>query len=351
MKQREIKYDFLRAVAVLAIIMVHAIPAVAVNDRQWWFAAVMQPLLLCFVGIYFMLSGLFLLDLATGDITQFYKNRIRVIVIPFLFYSILYYAVDVWFGRVALDWWEYPVEFVRNFLSGTVPMADHMWFMYVIIALYVCTPFLARMFKAMSDAELKYFIVLILVIQTLTNYAGGFGVGLDSVLEYVIFKGWAIYFLLGYALKRLFKREHIWWFVLAGAVGLVLTLFQKKMTPEFVPGIHDLAPTMIAMAAAVFLLFECYGDLKWKTAGSVITWLSCHSYSAYLVHYLILKTISEPFVSQTMVRHFYVPRVVCVTAVTAVLSFFTAWIMDGTVLKWLQSFMEKKNSASQSSQK
>ncbi|MFR3160914.1 MAG: acyltransferase family protein [Hungatella sp.] len=87
MKEREIKYDFLRAVAVLAIIMVHAIPAVSVNDKQWWFAAVMQPLLLSFVGIYFMLSGLFLLDSATGDITQFYKKRVKVIVIPFLFLS------------------------------------------------------------------------------------------------------------------------------------------------------------------------------------------------------------------------------------------------------------------------
>ena len=65
--------------------MVHAIPAVSVNDKQWWFAAVMQPLLLSFVGIYFMLSGMFLLDSATGDITQFYKKRVKVIVIPFLF--------------------------------------------------------------------------------------------------------------------------------------------------------------------------------------------------------------------------------------------------------------------------
>ena len=58
MKEREIKYDFLRAVAVLAIIMVHAIPAVSVNDKQWWFAAVMQPLLRSFVGIYFMIYNI-----------------------------------------------------------------------------------------------------------------------------------------------------------------------------------------------------------------------------------------------------------------------------------------------------
>ena len=78
MKEREIKYDFLRAVAVIAIMMVHAIPAVSVNDKQWWFAAVMQPLLLSFVGIYFMLSGMFLLDSATGDIMQFYKKRVMM---------------------------------------------------------------------------------------------------------------------------------------------------------------------------------------------------------------------------------------------------------------------------------
>ena len=118
MKEREIKYDFLRAVAVLAIIMVHAIPAVSVNDKQWWFAAVMQPLLLSFVGIYFMLSGLFLLDSATGDITQFYKKRVKVIVIPFFFFSVLYYLFYVSRSQEVLSWWEYPVEFLRDFFSG-----------------------------------------------------------------------------------------------------------------------------------------------------------------------------------------------------------------------------------------
>lgn len=340
MKEREIKYDFLRAVAVLAIIMVHAIPAVSVNDKQWWFAAVMQPLLLCFVGIYFMLSGLFLLDSATGDITQFYKKRVKVIVIPFFFFSVLYYLFYVSRSQEVLSWWEYPVEFLRDFFSGTVPMADHMWFMYVIIALYLCTPFLARMMKAMNDKELKYFILLILGVQTLTNYAGGFGIGLDQILDYMVFKGWLIYYVLGYALKRLFKREEFKWFALAGIVGLALTLLQKRFTPGFVPGIHDLAPTMIAMSAAVFLLFECYGNLKCKAARTAAVWMSRHSYSAYLAHYLILKAAAELLVDQTVVRHFYVPRIVCATLLTAILSFAAAWILDSTVIRWLQNLIK-----------
>ena len=143
------------------------------------------------------------------------------------------------------------------------------------------------MMKAMNDKELRYFILLILGVQTVTNYAGGFGIGLDQILDYMVFKGWLIYYVLGYALKRLSKREEFKWFALAGFVGLALTLLQKRFTPGFVPGIHDLAPTMIAMSAAVFLLFERYGNLKCKAARTVAVWMSLHSYSAYLAHYLI----------------------------------------------------------------
>lgn len=343
MKEREIKYDFLRAVAVMAIIMVHAIPAASLNDKQWWFAAVMQPLLLSFVGIYFMLSGMFLLDSATGDITQFYKKRVKVIVIPFFLFSVLYYLFDVSRSMGVLPWWEYPVEFFRDFFSGTVPMADHMWFMYVIIALYLCTPFLARMMNAMNDKELRYFILLIVGIQTVTNYAGGLGIGLDQILDYVIFKGWLIYYVLGYALKRLFRRKEFKWFALAGILGLALTLFQKKFTPGFAPGIHDLALTMIAMSASVFLLFECFGNIKLKAARTTASWLSRHSYSAYLAHYLILKAAVETLVDKTMVRHFYVPRIVCITLLTAVLSFAVAWLLDSTVIKWLQKLIKTDN--------
>ena len=156
----------------------------------------------------------------------------------------------------------------------------------------------------------------------------------------MVFKGWLIYYVLGYALKRLFKREDFNRFALAGIVGLALTLLQKRFTPGFVPGIHDLAPTMIAMSAAVFLLFECYGNLKCKAARTAAVWMSRHSYSAYLAHYLILKAAAELLVDQTVVRHFYVPRIVCATLLTAILSFAAAWILDSTVIRWLQNLIK-----------
>ena len=52
----------------------------------------------------------------------------------------------------------------------------------------------------MNDQELTCFILLILGVQTLTNYAGGLGIGLDQILTYMVFQGWLIYYVLGLSL-------------------------------------------------------------------------------------------------------------------------------------------------------
>ena len=343
MKKREIKYDYLRAIAVLAIMMVHAIPSEAANGKQWWFAAAVIPVLLSFVGIYFMLSGLFLLESGNGSISEFYRKRFRNIGIPFLFFSLVYYSYDSYISNSGLAWWGHIGEFLKDFLNGTVPLADHMWFMYVIIALYICTPFLARLMKSLSDRELKYFLILMFSIQALMIYLTAFGIELGGILQYMVFKGWLLYFVLGYALRRLGSRKAYPWFVLAGVSGFVITLLQKGLTPWFTPGIHDLAPTMFAMAAAIFLFFEYYGDWNGRVMKEAACWLSRHSYSAYLIHYLVLKKFAVDFVGKTNVRHFYIPTIACVTLLTAVLSFGIAFVLDETILKWIQNAIWPEN--------
>lgn len=341
-KQRRTKYDLLRALAILAIITVHAIPASPVNGKQWWFDAAVQPLLLSFVGIYFMLSGMLLLPSSDGSITEFYKNRFRTILLPFVLYSAGYYLFDVIQNRITEPWWRYPARFVQQFLSGTVPMAEHMWFLYVLISLYICTPFLARLVKAMSDRELRFLVILMLAVQAFITYMGGFGVAVENVLEYMVFKGWLMYFLLGYAIKRLYKRENFKWFAAAAVLGFIVTLLQKRFMPGYAPGIHDLAPTMIAMSAGIFVFFESFGEIRWKPAVIAATWMSRQSYGAYLIHYLIMKAFVGDLISKTAVSHFFIPHILCVTVFTAVLSFAVSWALNRTVIGRLQRLGNKR---------
>lgn len=338
MEKRQIKYDYLRAIAVMAIVTVHAIPAESANQNQWLFAAAVTPVLLAFVGIYFMLSGLFLLNSGTEDIKGFYWKRLKEIGIPFFFCSPCYYAYYVYLSRESLDltWLEHVKAFVHGLLEGTIPQTSHLWFMYVIMALYLCAPFLARMLQAMTDRELKIFLILMVAVQGLCTYMNLFQINVEGSLEYMIFKGWVIYFILGYGLKRLCTRKQTGLFVFLGIGGYGITMFQKIFTPDNLPGIHDLAPTMTAMAACIFILFEFYGDRGPAFLKKAAFFISRHSYTLYLIHYFILHYFVRAAVETSGARHYYLARIGWSAGLTFAVSLAAAWLMDETVFRFLK---------------
>lgn len=336
-KKREIQYDYLRALAVFAVIMVHAIPGEAVNSRQWLLSAALTPVLLTSVGIYFMLSGLFILKSGTEDIPGFYWGRFRDIFIPFVCYSGIYYwYYKIYLGPDHLTWKEQLGTFVKEFITGTIPMAPHLWFMYAIMALYLCAPFLSRMLKAMSDKELKLFLALVLIVQACLTYLPSLGLDVGENLGYIIFKGWFIYFILGYACSRLYRKGSYLPFALLGIAGFAITMIQKYFTPSFTPGIHDMAPTMTAMTVSVFLFFEAFGNRRIPVLAEAAGFISRRSFSIYLIHYLVLGQIAQKLVDMTFIRHFYVPKILCDTALTFLISLTLSWILDETVIKLLK---------------
>lgn len=107
-KSKGPRYDCLRTVSVMAIIMVHAMPVETVSARQWWFNSIMTPFLLSFVGIYFMLSGMFLLEHGTERIGEFYRKRF--ITVEFRFWSMALFTIVIMSMRT--EWF---------CLSGSMP--------------------------------------------------------------------------------------------------------------------------------------------------------------------------------------------------------------------------------------
>ncbi|WP_394522763.1 acyltransferase [Lacrimispora sp. JR3] len=341
LKKREVKYDYLRTLAVFAIIMVHAIPAETVNSKQWLFSAALTPVLLAFVGIYFMLSGLFLLQSGTENIKEFYWKRFCTIFIPFACYSGIYYwYYNSYLSLEPVPWYEQVANFFHALFTETIPMAPHLWFMYVIMALYLCAPFLARMFHAMTDRELKVFLGLILLIQGVRTYLPAFGFEVGPGLDDMIFKGWLIYFVLGYICKRLYRSISYLPFAILGAAGFGVTMFQKCVTPSFTPGIHDMALTMIAMSVSIFLFFELLGDVKIPVFMNIAGLISRYSYSVYLIHYLVLGQIVNEVTEKTVFRHYYVPGILFKTGLTFIISLAAAVLFDETVIKVLKKLAE-----------
>lgn len=333
---RDLKYDCLRVLSVIAIIAVHAMPVETHNARQWWFNSLMTPLLLAFVGIYFMMSGLFILDKGTEDILKFYKKRFVTIGIPFLVYGLIYYCFNVYMDHTYLSLPGHIVEYLKEVVTAGIPRAGHMWYMYAIAAFYICAPFLSRMFKNMTDRELRWFLVLMAVIQGLDMAGEAAGVNLRPSFQYVLYTGWIYYFVLGYGLKQICVKEQVPYFVVLGLLSLAFDVVVKLIFPSWEPQNPHRSPAMIFICGAIFLSFEFYGGRVPELAAKCGEFISRYSYSIYLIHFIVLKYLIEPVLLKDMISHHYMTGIAASVAVTFLLSLICSLVLDHIVVKPLQ---------------
>ncbi|MDN5954723.1 MAG: acyltransferase family protein, partial [Loigolactobacillus coryniformis] len=94
MKQRVYFMDCLNIVAIMAVILLHTSGTVFSYrmDNHWLLAVLMQVMFIWAVPIFFMLSGANLLNYSERyDTKTFFKKRWARVVVPFIFWSIVWY--------------------------------------------------------------------------------------------------------------------------------------------------------------------------------------------------------------------------------------------------------------------
>jgi surface polysaccharide O-acyltransferase-like enzyme len=114
----------------------------------------------------YRLSG----ELAGFEVTESgYTKRLSRILIPIIFWSAFFLA---WaFFKSAVKGNELTVvDLAKMLLSGKPHY--HMWFLYMIISLYLFTPFFRKVVAHSSKKELLVFIAIAFVLAML-NYAYG----------------------------------------------------------------------------------------------------------------------------------------------------------------------------------
>ena len=109
------------------------------------------------VPIFIMVSGFLLLS-KKSSYSEIRKRIIRIF-IPLLFLSFLIFFKNNGFGINQIK------NFFINFLEK--PIIVSFWYLYMLIGLYLVTPFLQKMVKSFKLTDYKYFIIICLIIPSL----------------------------------------------------------------------------------------------------------------------------------------------------------------------------------------
>jgi surface polysaccharide O-acyltransferase-like enzyme len=295
-KERFLWADVLRVMAIAAVVIVHVAADIITEWRSvprnaWWVANFYDSLARGAVPIFVMLSGALLLSQAESY-RDFFKKRLRRILVPFIAWVVFYLLWRKHFYEPSLG----IQEAVRRAVCGEVHF--HLWFLYLITGLYLVTPFL-RVFTAhAARRDLLYFLGLCFVIASLALFWENldglfFRTGLKFRIPVEAAQGFIGYFLLGFALLKgsqpfYMKKAALLWLAafLVCFFGSGWVVFHANRFPALF--YDNLAPNVVLYAASVFVIVkETVTQLEARWSEGVkrsLLSLSAASFGIYLVH-------------------------------------------------------------------
>ena len=277
----------------------------------------MQAMFIFAVPIFFMVSGMNLLDYRKKYSTKvFFKKRFVRVGRALILGSIACYLLfgllpGLFYGAQSIADGFGPVDFCKRFLTNSI--IDIYWFLYSIIYLYLLTPLLS---KIVHDRRLlEYAIALTLFCSILIPAAKAIGINekyFSPLLSWPLFASSALlYFLLGYYLENYGLPLHwnapAWAATFLGSVTLMFLgglcwngFFQNSMGVEYqnyLVGISS--PLCMISAVSLFMLCKALepslqrGSDRMK---SIIRKVSSVSLGVYMFHLLLVNlTLGGPF--------------------------------------------------------
>lgn len=300
-EQRQTELDLLRIVALIAVILVHAMGNEGLDDFdiRWWIYTFVSAIVTWQVPVFVMISGRFFLDPEREvSMKKLWTKYIPHIFFAFAFWDFLYQLYYIFTGVYeGLNW--------KGVFTQSLIGPYHFWYLHMLIWLYAIVPFLRKI--TISKRLMEYFIVLFVVFEFLTNYGvllPGIGDTLAVILNKVSFHfalGYSGYYILGYYLYKYDVSKKIELIIyLLGIIAMLslglCTLYLSATNRSFgIDFTQYLMPNIILEACAVYTFFvrrlsKIDFSIKIKY---LMTKLAEISFGIYLVHALVLGFIGE----------------------------------------------------------
>ncbi|MGB4661132.1 MAG: acyltransferase family protein [Mobilitalea sp.] len=303
MKERIYYLDALRIFAIFFVILLHVaalnLDTEPVYSFNWNVFSIYDILARFCVPVMVMISGSLFLD-PTRIITikSLYTKRIFRVVTAYLFWSVIYALYVLLENRQPMSA-SVIITFAKNVLAGYT----HMWFCYMIVGLYIITPFIRKIVE--NEILLKYFLIIsfvstILIPSLQLIPALSLSTVLTSKLNLFLGLGYSFYFVVGYYISKTDISKKIAGLIYA--LGIVSILFAILMTSYL--SIRTNTPVRIfyeylsinisLQSLAVFVFFK-NNFAKIITNHSVlkiITRISPLTFGMYLIHFLFINAFT-----------------------------------------------------------
>jgi len=323
--------DDLRAFATIGVIVLHVSAKIVnqfgtVSVSDWWIGNVFDSLVRFCVPIFLMLTGALILP-KTYRLKTFFKKRIARILLPFLFWSLIYIAYKIylkWEQGYEMDLWQTYSYIVYQLKTGA---SYHLWYVYMLIGIYLVIPLISKWIVNSSGKEIFYYIivwicVLLLNLPAINSFVPN--------IDFSYFSGYLGYPVLGYLLAHKIGSKR------AQPIGIALFVVgtTATMLGTYVSSHYDgtfngyfyiyLSPNVIVASAGVFLFFR-HHSLPLGKLRCVTNRIGKYSFGIYLSHVFVLERLFDNGLIPSFINP--VIGIPCVAMLCLVLSFAITYLL------------------------
>lgn len=267
--------DIIRIFAFVFIVFLHTL------NRQFGVDVWMGGYAIISIGVnlFIMISGYLLLD-KTEEAIVFFKKRILNILPLFLVFNIIY----IYFGKIPII----PV------LKGKAISASHFWYIYMILGLYLLTPWLQKVLKY-AEKETLFVVFLWFLCNILNPYLRYFNLAEIPFSNFPL-TGFIGYYILGYFVKKYdnkVKRTSFILIIVIYALGFLISFFSTKyvlaVTGKRVSDFFDKNSLGTFIMTISFFVFWC--KFNFSKRDRIIKIVAESTYFAFLVHLIVLHFV------------------------------------------------------------
>ncbi len=289
-KERIFYYDFLRAFAIIAVIICHV---------DFFFGPLNTPIKIIGqmtfhdigrigVPIFLMISGALLLN-RKYELGDFLKRRFARIIYPFIFWIILISAQILYLNGSYSKVWN---TFIGN--------PSITWYFWTLIGIYLFIPVINSFIEKYGLKGCEYFLAIwfaTIILKTFNSYP----LFPDFNLDY--FAGYIGYPVLGYYLNNREFNLTDKKMCIFGLITLILSLgvfvYLDYNNINYISKIYQNIP-IVFMGAGMFVFIKyldsitSFRHVKDNIIGKAIISISLCSYGMYFSHVIVLKFLT-PF--------------------------------------------------------
>ena len=290
--RRDLRLDYLRLLAVVGVITIHAIDALfpflttevtgefavirdAMNPSAMKIDASVRTCCLGFNIVYIMLSGALLLQWKEESLRDFYLKRVSKVLLPLLVFFFFYQwqnarLFPLSFSRIG--------DILRMFFTADIELCPFYWLIYIIISLYLIYPFMRYMMKDLSYSSLTVLAAGIILFSGPTAYT--------SFAFAPVISFWLGYAVLGYWITRPESRRYDRFLFPAGllaAIAVAWTVWTAESYEAYISRLYPYTPAMVFLCLGYFSFIYLLPKRLLKD-GTLLRLFGRYSFSVILIH-------------------------------------------------------------------